>query len=94
MTGILRFLFIVVLLSVLRYLFGIFFGQRRFPSGGRSPRSATGRPSGKMVKDPHCGTYVASELAIRGKQGGETYFFCSESCRDEFLRLSGARSAV
>jgi YHS domain-containing protein len=42
--------------------------------------------SGEMVKDPVCGTYVASDCDIRVKDGDEVHCFCSYECRDEFLK--------
>jgi YHS domain-containing protein len=38
-----------------------------------------------MVKDPVCGMYMDSRLAVRFEEGGETVFFCSEECKSKFL---------
>ncbi|MDF2883092.1 MAG: hypothetical protein K0R54_3649 [Clostridiaceae bacterium] len=38
------------------------------------------------VKDPVCGMYINPDTAIRETIDGKTYYFCSESCRKEFLR--------
>jgi predicted nucleic acid-binding Zn ribbon protein len=42
-----------------------------------------GRPTGtgRLVKDPVCGTYVAQQTAISARNE----FFCSEECRSKFL---------
>jgi len=40
----------------------------------------------EMVRDPVCGMYVNPEIAIRQKIDGKTYYFCSESCRSNFVR--------
>ena len=54
----------------------------------KSSRQQTSSPaSGKMIRDPHCGTHVAQELAIQVKSGGETLMFCSKDCQDKYLRL-------
>ena len=45
----------------------------------------------EMVQDPICGMYVAREGAYFLQQGGETQFFCSETCRASFQKkLSSA----
>ncbi len=40
----------------------------------------------KLVRDPVCGVYIDEEVAIRLHYQGKTYYFCSEKCRDEFLK--------
>lgn len=84
-------------------LFVFFFGLFRWlvsrlrPATRRPPaqpqRSRT-TSLGKMVRDPHCGTYVAPELAISLTHSGKTLCFCSESCRDSYLALLGANKAA
>ncbi len=39
-----------------------------------------------MVKDPQCGMYVATDLAITARSKDQTLHFCSEDCRDKFLQ--------
>ncbi len=36
--------------------------------------------------DPVCGMEVEEKDAVRGDKGKETYYFCSESCRDEYMK--------
>ncbi len=38
-----------------------------------------------MAKDPICGMEVDEKTALRVDYEGETYYFCSSSCRDKFL---------
>ena len=39
-----------------------------------------------MAKDPVCGMYVDEKTAdLKAEVRGVTYYFCSESCRTEFL---------
>jgi len=38
------------------------------------------------VKDPICGMTVNTDTAIKQTINGQTYYFCSESCRKEFIR--------
>ncbi|MEW6386248.1 MAG: FAD-dependent oxidoreductase [Thermodesulfobacteriota bacterium] len=39
-----------------------------------------------MPKDPVCRMEVSEEEAIRAECDGVTYYFCSEGCRDKFLK--------
>jgi len=52
-------------------------GNRR---GEASPESASG---GELHKDPVCGTYVAESAALKRQAGGQTFYYCSESCREK-----------
>ncbi len=38
-----------------------------------------------MATDPVCGMAVERERAVSAERDGETYFFCSRGCREEFL---------
>jgi len=50
--------------------------------GGKEDRAA---PLGEeMVKDPNCDTYIPKADAIKKKVGGETRYFCSQKCLDEY----------
>lgn len=40
-----------------------------------------------VVKDPICGMMVNPDTAIKHTINGETYYFCSESCRKEFVKM-------
>lgn len=37
-----------------------------------------------MIKDPQCGVYFPQRDAVTLKHGGQTLYFCSEKCRDEY----------
>ena len=54
----------------------------------------TARPSGVMVKDEACQTYLPKNEALREVIEGREYFFCSKDCRQKFLeeRKQSARS--
>lgn len=43
------------------------------------------RPSGMMVKDEMCNTYLPKEDAIKEIFEGKEYYFCSNNCRHKFL---------
>ena len=38
-----------------------------------------------MVKDPICGMMVDEKTALHATRAGETFYFCSEHCRQKFL---------
>ena len=83
------FLRALAILLLLRFVFRALFGARRAPSpaqgapaGGRQRERALG----ELVRDPNCGTYVPKASAIVAQAGGETRFFCSTNCRDEFSK--------
>jgi YHS domain-containing protein len=41
------------------------------------------QPTGELHKDPVCGTYVAESAAFRRNAGGQTFYYCSEKCREK-----------
>ena len=41
--------------------------------------------TGVMVKDPVCGMYLDSRLAIRLDRRDKPVYFCSESCKSKYL---------
>lgn len=47
-----------------------------------------GRENGKvideMIQDPFCGKYFPKRESIRRTIKGKDYFFCSNSCADQF----------
>lgn len=38
-----------------------------------------------MVKDPVCGMYMDSRLAIRLQRNRDDIYFCSETCKQKYL---------
>ena len=41
-----------------------------------------------MAVDPVCGMAVEREKAMSAEMNGQTYYFCAQGCRDEFIRIS------
>lgn len=87
----LRILLLVLLVRALwRLLAGMWRGAAGAPS--RSVRGG-GEPV-PLVKDPVCGTYVVRGKALTARAGEDTHYFCSERCREEFVKTrAGRRSA-
>jgi YHS domain-containing protein len=52
----------------------------------QSGRTTATGPSEVMVRDRICQTFLPQADAIKVKNGGKTHFFCSDTCRDQFLR--------
>ncbi|MFZ2280453.1 MAG: YHS domain-containing protein [Prosthecobacter sp.] len=42
-------------------------------------------PTQTVTKDPICGMTVDPATAIHAQRDGETFYFCSEPCRQKFL---------
>ncbi len=42
-----------------------------------------------LVEDPVCHTLIPKHQAIRLRQKGKTYYFCSDTCCDKFTGKSG-----
>lgn len=38
-----------------------------------------------LVRDPVCGVHVAENRALPLRSGNDTFYFCSASCRDQYL---------
>jgi len=79
----LRFMFVfVAIVAAMSLLRGVF-APRTPEAGGSSARR--GERAGKLMKDPICGTYVGTESALTTTKRSETFYFCSEECREKFI---------
>jgi YHS domain-containing protein len=86
--------------SVLAILVKAFTGSASGPTGHtRNSQAANQRPgnpyagapappsspqASELKKDPVCGTFVSTAVALQKNAGGQTYYFCSADCRDKF----------
>jgi uncharacterized protein len=88
---VLRFLILAtVIIWLVRQILAFFTGSAKKP--GRKNTSSD--VANYMVKDPVCGMYMDSRLAVRLEKGKETTYFCSEECKNKFLnQSSGEKSA-
>jgi len=76
---IVRFIFIII---VIYFLFRVMKGMLRSPerkqeSFNTGPKTIQG---GDLVQDPYCLTYIPEKDAYKVSSGGETLYFCSETC--------------
>jgi YHS domain-containing protein len=78
----------IVLFLIVRMAMRWLTGGRGLGTGGkRQQASNAGSPErvgGHLVRDPHCGTFVAPSSAVPLRSGGHTLYFCSTSCRDAY----------
>ena len=74
------FVIALVVRSIWRFLEGVVDG-----ASGSSRRSGRVPQKGAhMVRDPVCGTFVVQSRALTADRGGQTAWFCSESCRRQW----------
>jgi uncharacterized protein len=79
----LRLLFVLFFIQLIRRVWFALTGSR--PSSRREDAQAE-RKRGQMFRDPICGMYIAQDLALTVQSGGRHFFFCSDQCRQEFLK--------
>jgi YHS domain-containing protein len=77
----LRFLTILGVLWVLKWLVSFFKNQPAKPASTDSPNPA----ATDTVKDPVCGMYMDPRLGIRVQHKEGVVYFCSEECRRQFF---------
>lgn len=63
-------------------------GHGHTEQNGDNGQHVSGRMNNQieMVLDPECGMHVDPETALKHSMDGKTYYFCSETCRDNFVR--------
>jgi YHS domain-containing protein len=86
--GILYLIVAVLFISLLRSVIGIlakgFSAAFQTSTAGTAPRRQSVPQGGELKKDPVCGTFISTATAINKQIRGETYYFCSQTCRDKF----------
>jgi YHS domain-containing protein len=75
-------LFFLFLRSLLRGVFSRFRSPLSRPGNSATPPPL--HTGGVLHKDPVCGVYIPSETAIAQTFGGQTVYFCSPKCRDQY----------
>jgi YHS domain-containing protein len=74
----LAILFVLVVRALSRLMSGVL--------DGAGYRRHDRQPSVKLVRDPVCGMFVTPSKALAATAGGETKYFCSESCRERWRK--------
>jgi YHS domain-containing protein len=88
-----RYLIVEILLPLLLFLFVRSILKSIFQTGRdvsrHAPQSEAQAPTvmsgGELKKDPVCGTYVSTSLAVTRTVKGEVVYFCSNECRNKFV---------
>jgi YHS domain-containing protein len=73
----------ILLRSAYRFFQGVIEGAGGH--GGRGSGRRGSQVTGRMVKDPVCGTYVVEGRALTAVRGGRTAWFCSPECQRMWL---------
>jgi YHS domain-containing protein len=79
-----RILGLFFLVWVFQRVLSLFLGASK---SNRAKDNSAGA-SNHMVKDPVCGMYMDSRLAVRLDRKSEEFYFCSEECRQKYLNNS------
>jgi len=78
-------LFRILLYGLLAYIIYLFIRfYQAIKRSSKTPRFSK-HPSGVMVKDEICNTYLPKEDAIKEIYEGKEHYFCSNECRQKFL---------
>lgn len=71
-------LFLFLLYAILRHLMnGVF--KKQGKKLNRQPEPE------ELVQDPSCRTYISKRFAVRKKEAGRNYYFCSQECLRKFF---------
>jgi len=91
---VIRFLLVSILIMLVARAFWRIMDGVIEAAGGRPNRARPPARSVKLARDPICGTFVSPSRAIelQARGGGAPQYFCSEQCRDEFVRGGAGRS--
>ena len=54
--------------------------KRQVGAGGNLQRA-----DDALIQDPQCGVYLTRRDAVTLNSGGETVYFCSEDCKEQYL---------
>ena len=73
----------LLIFFAIRFVMRLVAGMVEGATAGSASRQPRQSPV-KMVADPVCGTYVVPGKALQLARGGETFYFCSEQCRDNW----------
>ncbi len=79
-------IFKIILYAFLGYIFYLLI--RFFQAVNKKSRSQIKNPkhpSGMMVKDEICNTYLPKEDTVKEVYEGKEHYFCSNECRRKFL---------
>ena len=82
-------LVLVLVIWLIRRFLGSLLGA---PKKAGEPGKSEDTPN-NMVKDPVCGMYMDSRLAVRIDKRKEAFYFCSEECKNKYMGKSRGEEA-
>jgi uncharacterized protein len=87
-----------ILLPIVLLIFMIDLIRRLFATFAKISRKSESQDKSNnapnpMVKDPICGMYMDSRLAVRIDSRRKVVYFCSEECKDKYLNGSSGEAA-
>ena len=78
-------LYIILFFILYRIVRSILFPKKRVFQQQKNEPKLQGD---ETVLDPVCQSYFPKEAALSVKKGNETIYFCSEECREKFIKNS------
>ncbi len=81
-----RFLLLSILILLIARAFWRVLDGVLEAAGGRTRRARPPARAVTLARDPVCGTFVTPGNAISLARNGGALHFCSERCRDQYLR--------
>lgn len=80
----------LIALAVLAYLLYRWLKPKTAKTENKQTR-AKSKPAARlvedeMVKDPQCGAWFPAASGVPAKIGGQKLLFCSDKCRDEYIK--------
>ncbi len=72
-----------IVLSILKGFFAVKRAVDTVKSGGAAPDSQSAED---MVKDQVCGKFFMPSEGVSLSHRGQTHYFCSDKCKDDFLK--------
>lgn len=84
-----QFLIRLLILVGIGYLLYKLFskGERLFKS---SKKPHPQKRIEEMKKDPVCGTYIPENEAVTYKAHGQTFYFCSQECKEKYKTIKNS----
>ncbi|HTU46806.1 MAG TPA: hypothetical protein VMF91_17190 [Bryobacteraceae bacterium] len=58
-------------------------GNPQFTAQRQADSPSASTAAGDLHKDPVCGTYVAESTPFRQNVSGQTFYYCSDACREK-----------
>ena len=87
--ALLELFFIIIAIVVARSVLTSIFKGFMSASSGAFRADSSARPasppsgSSQLHKDPVCGTYVTESTPFSREATGQTFYYCSEACREK-----------